>query len=135
MSTDDLSGLLTGVPSGKADFATEDSVKLIASASESLESQLVQALADTERVRMLARRATEQTDLVAQLEAQVLRAMEREDLLRNQLASKDIEVDEIYNVSSKSEHDLTPGLQHGVGRHVQRHQPRHAGRGSGCATE
>lgn len=98
MSTDDLVGL-AALPVAKPDPTTDNSIRSIASASEALESQLVQALADTERVRMLARRAMEQADQVAQLEAQVTRAKEREELLRTQLASKEIEVDEIYNVS------------------------------------
>lgn len=98
MSSEDLPGFGASVPP-KSDSSTHDTVKTLAGTSEYLETLLAQALADAECVRMLARRATERAELVAQLEAQVSRAKEREELLQTQLAAKEMEVDEIYNVS------------------------------------
>lgn len=68
--------------------------------SEALETILSHALADTERVRMLARQAADNASLVTALQGQLERAKEREDLIRSQLSAKEMEVDEIYNVSS-----------------------------------
>ncbi|CAK9786810.1 hypothetical protein CC85DRAFT_286503 [Cutaneotrichosporon oleaginosum] len=74
----------------------EDQLKLLASNTRAVEERLAVALADTERVRMLARNAPS-PDLLSHLQGQVGRAKEREELLRSQLEAKGLEVDEIYN--------------------------------------
>lgn len=87
-----------------------DLARSIATNTEALEMTLAHAMADTERVRMLARQVADTSSSVAALEAQLERAKEREDLLRRQLATKEVEVDEIYNVSF-TRSQLTSGLQ------------------------
>ncbi|GMK59311.1 hypothetical protein CspeluHIS016_0703260 [Cutaneotrichosporon spelunceum] len=94
-STDDVAGFSATIPLTKG--ASEEHLKALVSGTQAIEDQLAQALADTERVRMLARNANAQADLIVQLEAQVARAKEREDLLCTQLSAKEIEVDEIYD--------------------------------------
>ncbi|BEI91751.1 uncharacterized protein CcaverHIS019_0405710 [Cutaneotrichosporon cavernicola] len=94
-STDDVTSFGADIPLYKD--SSEEQLKVLVNSTQAVEDHLAQALADTERVRMLARNASLQADLVAQLEAQVTRAKEREDLLHTQLAAKEMEVDEIYN--------------------------------------
>lgn len=93
--TDDMGCFSATIPLAKD--VSEEHLKHLATGTQAMEEHLVKALADTERVRMLARNAQAQANLVAQLQAQVSRAKEREDLLRTQLAAKEIEVDEIYD--------------------------------------
>jgi C4-type Zn-finger protein len=90
----------------KADVRDMDELaRHIASAGEKLETKLTSALADSERVRMLARQIDESgmayEGTITTMEGQLGRAKEREDLLADQLRRRDLELEEIYNVSDK----------------------------------
>lgn len=115
--TDDIGGLSATVPLGKD--TPEESLKLLASGTQAVEDHLVQALADTERVRMLARNASAQADLVVQLQGQVARAKEREDLLRTQLAAREMEVDEVYDAFNAELDGMYNDISLGTGDAVQ----------------
>lgn len=89
----------------------DDVTRALALSSDKLEATLVSALADAERVRMLVRSYDAQASRVASLEAALDEARERaaalevrlqqgrqsHDLLRAQLAAKELEVEEMYN--------------------------------------
>jgi len=88
----------------KADLKDmDDLARHIANAGEKLESNLAAALADTERLRMLARQIDESgaayEATITTMESQLGRAKEREELLAEQLRRRDLELEEIYNVS------------------------------------
>lgn len=82
----------------------DDLARHICLEGELLETQLASALADSERARMLARRAAEATGqyeaTITTMEGQLGHAREREELLQEQLRRRDIELEEIYNVSA-----------------------------------
>lgn len=89
----------------------DDVTRALAQSSDKLESTLVSALADAERVRMLVRSYDAQATRTASLEAALEEARERasqlevrlqqgkesHELLRSQLAAKELEVEEMYN--------------------------------------
>lgn len=85
----------------KADVEMEDLMLSILGTGDKLEQKLAAALADSERVRMLARTTAEAEAQsaagVAMHEGQLARAKERETLLSEQLHRRDLEVEEIYN--------------------------------------
>lgn len=90
--------------SDKSGAEIDDLMQSVVGLGEKLEQKLAGALADSERVRMLARTTADSESQmaasVATLEGQVTRAKEREALLNDQLRRRDLEVEEIYNVSA-----------------------------------
>ncbi|WOO83440.1 Rho guanine nucleotide exchange factor gef2 [Vanrija pseudolonga] len=105
----DLLGAYEDVPSvvspgapikGDKEQSPEDVVRALVKTSDKLETRLKEALADTERVRMLARQAAEaesqHASSTAVWESQIQRSKEREDLVREHLGMREMELDEIY---------------------------------------
>ncbi|KAL1406084.1 hypothetical protein Q8F55_007767 [Vanrija albida] len=86
---------------GEKEQSLDDIVRSLVKTSDKLETRLKEALADTERVRMLARQSAEaeaqHTSATAVWESQIQRSKEREDLVREHLAVREMELDEIYN--------------------------------------
>lgn len=89
---------------GDKEQSPEDVVRALVKTSDKLETRLKEALADTERVRMLARQAAEaeaqHASSTAVWESQIQRSKEREDLVREHLDMREMELDEIYKVRS-----------------------------------